>query len=132
MTSHNNPEKFTKYEVTRILGARALQIAMDAPLLLDISKEKLELISYNPMEIAKEELESDVLPITIKQPMPKKKVVKIKKIISEEIKKESTETENMEKKEIGEKGEIMELAIPEDEEQLEEGVSERESSEELQ
>ena len=78
MTSHNNPEKFTKYEVTRILGARALQIAMDAPLLLDISKEKLELISYNPMEIAKEELESDVLPITIKQPMPKKKVVKIK------------------------------------------------------
>ena len=38
----------------------------------------------------------------------------------------------MEEKEIGEKGEIMELAIPEDEEQLEEGVSERESSEELQ
>ena len=30
-------QNFTKYEIARILGARALQIAMDAPLLLKIS-----------------------------------------------------------------------------------------------
>ena len=34
--------QFTKYEVARILGARALQIAMDAPLLLKISEKELE------------------------------------------------------------------------------------------
>ena len=33
---------FTRYEVARILGARALQIAMDAPLLLKISEEDLD------------------------------------------------------------------------------------------
>ena len=35
-------EEFTKYERARILGARALQVAMNAPLLIDIKKEKLE------------------------------------------------------------------------------------------
>ena len=35
-------DDFTKYEVARILGARALQISMDAPLLLKIEKKKLE------------------------------------------------------------------------------------------
>lgn len=32
-------ETFTKYEIARIIGARALQIAMDAPILLKITKE---------------------------------------------------------------------------------------------
>ena len=70
-------EDFTSYEVTRILGARALQIAMDAPYLTDIPKETLEKVNYDPMEIAKIELEAGVLPITVKQPMPIKKNVKI-------------------------------------------------------
>ncbi|MCK4552903.1 DNA-directed RNA polymerase subunit omega, partial [Candidatus Pacearchaeota archaeon] len=30
-------KQFTKYETARILGARALQIAMNAPLLIKIS-----------------------------------------------------------------------------------------------
>ena len=30
---------FSKYETARILGARALQIAMNAPLLIKINKE---------------------------------------------------------------------------------------------
>ncbi|MEM4625547.1 MAG: DNA-directed RNA polymerase subunit K, partial [Candidatus Pacearchaeota archaeon] len=76
-------EKFTKYETARILGARALQIAMDAPLLKDIPKEELEKINYEPMKIAEIEFESNVLPITVKKPMPKKKAVKIKKISEE-------------------------------------------------
>ena len=44
--------KFTKYEIARILGARALQIAMDAPLLYKINKQKLEEIRYDPLRIA--------------------------------------------------------------------------------
>ena len=35
-------QKFTKYETARILGARALQIAMNAPLLIKITPEDLE------------------------------------------------------------------------------------------
>ena len=49
-------EKFTRYEIARILGARALQIAMDAPLLLKIPDKELEDVNYNPLEIAKKEL----------------------------------------------------------------------------
>ena len=35
-------QEFTKYEIARIIGARGLQIAMDAPLLLKISEEELK------------------------------------------------------------------------------------------
>ncbi|MEM3112992.1 MAG: DNA-directed RNA polymerase subunit K [Candidatus Pacearchaeota archaeon] len=125
--------EFTKYEVARILGARSLQIAMDAPLLKRIPKEKLEEINYDPMKIAKEEFDSDVLPITVKQPFPKKKSVKIKKTSEkDEIKdKQIEEAEELEEREIEEEGEIMELATPEDE-FVEENIGGRESSEELQ
>jgi len=64
--------KLTKYERARLIGARALQIAMGAPLLLKLSKEELEKINYRPIEIAKMELEKGVLPITIKRPLPEK------------------------------------------------------------
>lgn len=63
---------YTKYEKARIIGARALQIAMGAPLLLKLSKEDLEKINYSPIEIAKMEFERDILPITIKRPMPER------------------------------------------------------------
>ena len=135
MEKENIPrEKLTNYEIARILGARALQIAMDAPYLTDITKETLEKINYNPMEIAKIEFELGVLPITIKQPMPQKKSVKIKKT-PDEVKakdKEIIAAEVEEEKDIEGAGEIMELANPDDEEteeRLEEG---RESSKELQ
>lgn len=64
--------KLTKYERARLVGARALQIAMGAPLLFEIKEEDLEKMNYNPIEIAKMELEKGILPITIKRPMPKK------------------------------------------------------------
>ena len=63
-------EKYTKYEKARIIGARALQIAMGAPTLLKLTKEELEKINYNPVEIAKTEYEKGVIPITIKRPLP--------------------------------------------------------------
>ena len=67
-----NPNMFTKYEKARIIGARALQIAMGGPILINLEKEDFEKIKYNPIEIAKMELEKGILPITIKRPLPKK------------------------------------------------------------
>ena len=60
-------EDFSKYEQARILGARALQIAMNAPLLIKIEKEDLERIKYDAIKIAEIELNSDILPISIKK-----------------------------------------------------------------
>ena len=65
-------DNLTKYEKARLIGARALQISMGAPLLLDLNETDLEKINYSPIEIAKLELEKGILPITIKRPMPKK------------------------------------------------------------
>ena len=125
---------FTKYEIARIIGARALQLAMDAPILIKISKEKLEEINYDVLKIAELELESNILPITVKRPFPEKKDEKIKKISKEELKKieekkeqvkedkEVIEKEEIEEKEIKEEGEIMELAQPADEIEEEENV----------
>ena len=70
---------FTKYEAARILGARALQISMDAPLLLKLSKEDLEKTKYDPLKIAELEFNSGALPITIKRPFPEKREAKLKK-----------------------------------------------------
>lgn len=65
--------KFTKYEKARIIGARALQISMSAPLLLKLKEEEFEAINYNPIEIAKLEFDKGIIPITIRRPLPKKK-----------------------------------------------------------
>ena len=65
-------KKYTKYETARILGARALQISMNAPLLLAIDPKKLEELDFNPLKIAEIEFEADILPITVKRPLPQK------------------------------------------------------------
>ncbi|MFH1210633.1 MAG: DNA-directed RNA polymerase subunit K [archaeon] len=64
--------KYTKYEKARIIGARALQIAMGAPILLDMKNDDFESLSWNPIRIAKREFEEDILPITIRRPLPQK------------------------------------------------------------
>jgi DNA-directed RNA polymerase subunit K len=51
-----NPEQFTKYETARILGARALQVAMNAPLLIKIEKDDLEKIRLDDIKIDEIEL----------------------------------------------------------------------------
>lgn len=63
---------YTKYEKARIIGARALQIAMGAPLLLKLSEEDLKRLNFNPVEISKMEFNEGILPITIKRPLPEK------------------------------------------------------------
>ena len=64
--------KFTKYEKARIIGARALQLSMGAPLLLKLSKKYLETINYRTLDIAKLEFEKGIIPITIRRPLPAK------------------------------------------------------------
>ncbi|MFH1209799.1 MAG: DNA-directed RNA polymerase subunit K [archaeon] len=65
--------EFTKYEKARIVGARALQIAMGAPMLLKMTEDDFERLKYDPIKIAKLEFEKGIVPITIKRPMPSKK-----------------------------------------------------------
>ena len=65
------PFKYTKYERARILGARAVQLAMGAPFLIKLSEDDLARLKYNPLEIAKLEMEQDVVPITVIRPLPK-------------------------------------------------------------
>lgn len=61
----------TKYERARLLGARALQIAMGAPFMIKLTDKDLEMIGYNPIEIAKIEFAKGALPITIKRILKK-------------------------------------------------------------
>lgn len=63
--------QFTKYERARMIGARALQIAMGAPILLKLKKADYADYKYNPVNLAKAEFEQGVLPITVKRPLPK-------------------------------------------------------------
>jgi DNA-directed RNA polymerase subunit K len=53
-------ESYTRYERARIIGARALQISMGAPLLIRTAK-------IDPLEIAIEEFQHNVIPITVKR-----------------------------------------------------------------
>ena len=53
-------ERYTKYEKARIIGARALQIAMGAPILINTDKT-------DPIEIAIEEFERGIIPITVRR-----------------------------------------------------------------
>ncbi len=55
----------TRFEKTRIISARSLQIAMGAPVLVKADVE-------DPIKIAKHEFEKGVLPITVKRKMPGK------------------------------------------------------------
>ena len=67
---HMEEQEFTKYEKARMIGSRALQIAMGAPFLLKLEDKDLKKLAYNPIEIAKLEFEKKVIPITVKRPLP--------------------------------------------------------------
>jgi len=58
------PPKITRFEKARIVGARALQISMGAPILVDAEE------NTNPIDIAVKELEANILPITIRRTLP--------------------------------------------------------------
>ena len=54
----------TKYEKARILGARALQISMGAPILINLEGET------DSLEIALKELKNRIIPIVIRRYLP--------------------------------------------------------------
>jgi DNA-directed RNA polymerase subunit K len=91
-------DHFSKFETARILGARALQIAMDAPLLLKMSDDELKAVKYDSLRIAEKELSSGVLPITVNRPLPRKHkdkltAVKEERVSDEEIVAKEQEVE---------------------------------------
>lgn len=110
-------EIFTKYERARILGARSLQISMDAPLLIKVDDDALSNLNYDPLRIASLELDSGVLPISVKRPLPEKKELKLEpvKVEAPMDEKDKQKIEKKEEKKVYEEGEIMELVNPEDE-----------------
>ncbi len=55
-------KKYSKYEKARIVGARALQISMGAPILIDIPEDV-----FDPLKIALIEFENDAIPMTVKR-----------------------------------------------------------------
>ena len=122
-------QEFTKYEKARILGARALQISMDAPILSKMDEEGLSNLNFDPLRIAEVELESGILPISVKRPLPMKKEESLEKVKIDESEKTSDkskiEAEKKEETEIMEGGEIMQLANPEDEQEEKETLSEK-------
>lgn len=52
--------KYTRFERARIIGARALQITMGAPVLIKVQKDLID-----PVRIALLEFEKGVLPISV-------------------------------------------------------------------
>lgn len=54
----------TKYERARVLGTRALQISMNAPVLVDLEGET------DPLQIAMKELSQQKLPLIIRRYLP--------------------------------------------------------------
>ncbi|HDJ96780.1 MAG TPA: DNA-directed RNA polymerase subunit K [Candidatus Aenigmarchaeota archaeon] len=77
-------DRLTRFEVARIVGARALQIALGAPVLVKLKKGE----KFNPIELAKREFMEGIVPITVKRPLPtgEKVVIDIKKAIKNWIK----------------------------------------------
>lgn len=98
-------QEFSKYERARILGARALQISMDAPLLMKMEPEELENLNFDPLKLAQKELDSGVLPITVNRPLPLKRDSKLKELKVEELEREEKMEQSKEEKEETEDGE---------------------------
>ena len=59
------PPKITRFEKARVVGARALQISMGAPILVEVSEGLT-----SPIEIALKELGASILPMTIRRTLP--------------------------------------------------------------
>ena len=60
----NTTPYMTKYERARVLGTRALQISMNAPVLVDLEGET------DPLQIAMKELTQKKLPLVIRRYLP--------------------------------------------------------------
>jgi len=55
-------EEYTRFERARILGARALQVSLGAPILIDVPPTLVD-----PVEIAEREFAAGRIPITVRR-----------------------------------------------------------------
>lgn len=62
MPAEGQTIRYTRFERARIVGARALQISMGGPILLQVPAEMVD-----PIEIAELEFTKDIIPITVKR-----------------------------------------------------------------
>ncbi|MCS7123475.1 MAG: DNA-directed RNA polymerase subunit K [Candidatus Aenigmarchaeota archaeon] len=69
-------EILTRYEVARIISARAMQISLGAPYFVKVQE-------FNASKIAKEEFKKKLIPMTVRRTLPNGEqiVVDIKKAI---------------------------------------------------
>lgn len=58
---------YTKYERARLMGARSLQIALGAPIMVESKPDD------EPIDIAKRELKEDALPLTVRRTKERRK-----------------------------------------------------------
>jgi len=65
--------RLTKYECARIVGIRAAQLGMSAPMLIDVSPN----MQHNFLYVAASELKAGVLDIIIHRPLPLNKFYEI-------------------------------------------------------
>ena len=74
-------DRLTRFEVARLVGARALQISLGAPVLVKTDE-------IDPIKIAKLEFRQKIIPITIKRRLPsgEEMVVDVKKGIENWLK----------------------------------------------
>jgi len=74
-------DRLTRFEVARIISARALQIALGAPVL--VKSDKIDAI-----ELAKEEFRKKMVPVTIRRTLPNGeiRIVAIKKAVENWLK----------------------------------------------
>ncbi|MCX6820609.1 MAG: DNA-directed RNA polymerase subunit K [Candidatus Aenigmarchaeota archaeon] len=63
-------DEFTRFEVARLIGARALQIALGAPVLVKSNES-------DSILLAKEEFRKKMIPITVKRELPDKTKVSV-------------------------------------------------------
>jgi len=59
------PPKLTRFERARIAGARALQVSLGAPILVELPPKMSD-----PIDIALVEIKAGVLPMTIRRTLP--------------------------------------------------------------
>lgn len=69
-------DRLTRFEVARLIGARALQVSLGAPILIKTEE-------FDPLKIARFEFKEKAVPITIKRKLPsgEEVVVEIKSAI---------------------------------------------------
>jgi DNA-directed RNA polymerase subunit K len=61
-SSASGTETYTRFERARILGARALQVSLGAPILIDVPPTLVD-----PVEIAEREFAAERIPITVRR-----------------------------------------------------------------